>query len=159
MCDVEKTKKVVIRVDDDNAISYEGGLLPDFWLKEFCEIIKRKFFLYRYYDPFEGFTKCTSELSKEYEYSAVAFISSKDLGNNVLEKDINSLKENGTVEFKSDFEESLSREDETLIKIVEEIDKPKSIKVVEIPYDVNYYIYVDDHYNGESIVEDHRTWS
>jgi len=53
--------------------------------------------------------------------------------------------------------EEVRRDDPVLINIIKKY-KPETLKIVEIPNDVKWYI-VDDEYGQEFICEDHRTWS
>lgn len=52
----------------------------------------------------------------------------------------------------------LNREDSILIEIAKEINNPSLIKIIEIPYDVDYNIYDNECCGGEYISEKHREW-
>jgi hypothetical protein len=78
------------------------------------------------------------------------------------EKGINTGEWNKTWNFYSDFrDKQIPRDDELLIRIVEELGDKASgycaeLEIVEIPDDVDWY--VEEYDGSEWVAERHRTW-
>ena len=60
---------------------------------------------------------------------------------------------------KYDLFDEISREDEVLIQIVKEINNDKYLKIIDIPFNIEYDIREYECSLGEYISEKHRTWS
>ena len=79
----------------------------------------------------------------------------KNLGNKVFNNDVAKTH----MKFGYDFLQEVSREDSDLIEIVKSMNNDNSLKVVDIPINVEYTIEEYNCNNGEYISEKHRTWS
>ena len=60
---------------------------------------------------------------------------------------------------KYDLFDKISREDEVLIQIAKEINDDKYLKIIDIPFNIEYDIREYECSLGEYISEKHRTWS
>lgn len=140
------TKQVAIRGLDN----YYGVLTP-YWLVEY---IYRKYnkqlyiydtdeneescFLLKQSSNYNDFSKFYNECYS-YEKIEGRVVDAKDL---ILRYEL--LKE-------------ISREDEILIQIAKEINNEEYLKIIDIPFDVDYYISQYDD-GSECVEENHRKW-
>lgn len=98
---------------------------------------------------------------KMFQYGIVgAYISNSDLGDCLNQSDIEDLN----LDSLSVYSAKISREDNSLINLIETYGSEYcsgrfcKLKIVEIPYDVEYTIGTRQYSGNECIIEKHRTW-
>ena len=142
------TKQVVITGGDNCT-----GLLTPYWMIEYFKRKGKELYVYdwncdeknvSYYELID--TNNCKEFKKIYHIS----YSYKKIEGRILDS-------NDLIDEYSLFDE-ISREDKDLIDIVKEINNKKVIKIVDIPFDVDYYIEEGQCGFAETICEKHRKW-
>ena len=145
------TKQVVIN-EDDARVSIIPSLTP-YWT---VELFKRKGkILYAYdwdYDKNDDSYYELIDVNSCKEFKKIYHIA---YSYEKIERRI--LDSSDLIDEYSLFDE-ISREDKDLIAIVKEINNKKVIKIVDIPFDVDYYIEDGQCGFAETICEIHRKW-
>lgn len=148
---MDKTKQVVIKGSRN-----KNYLLSPYWVLEYYKRKGKQIYCYieDWEDNLELFTQ---EKLKDYTHDldCCEYFTIKKV-NNINELDLLTEEELFGL---WDFEHTINREDEILIQIAKEINDEWQIKIVKIPYDVEYEIKeYEAMFCGEYICEKYRTW-
>ena len=149
---MDKTKQVVIK-----GLKNKNYLLTPYWILEYYKRKGKQ--IHCYIGDWENNIKLyTQEELKNYiecsdyvEYFTTKKVNNIDELNLLTEKELFGLW---------DFEHKVNREDKILIQIAKEINDEEQLKIIEIPYDVEYDIReYEEVFCGEYICEKHRIWN
>lgn len=144
------TKQVVV-----NGGETYGRLLTPKWVIEYHKRKGIELFFYLaeiFEDDFIYVLQDANELDDNTEiYHGYYLI--KNIGDT-----IKSLDDLDDEVFFPEYDMFTDREDQTLIDIANEVNNTDLVKIIEIPYDVEYNIVRSECGFNEYIVEKHRTW-
>ena len=144
-----KTKKVVIC----GKKNYTYCILPPKYMIRMVKKLHPTFVMLDFVNKYEECRFTNLELDDfEDKYNKEYYIVDKE---DIVNDDFLYIIKN-EIEL-DDFQKEISREDEELIKIAEEINNEDYLKIIEIPIDVKYDIKYKN--GNEYIEEKHREWN
>lgn len=139
------TKQVVVSGSENCS-----GLLNPYWMVEYFKRQGKELFIFEEVEDEEYVFYKLQELSSSYNNFTKSYYG--------LYYSYNKSEDGVQFITKYDLSEEISREDEILIQIAKEINNEEYLKIINIPFDVEYIIRDCECSCGDYISEKHRTW-